>query len=214
MVRELGNIFWLPAHRAHTIFLFAYSALFAIPSFTREAQDRDPDRFSRNQLALTVRTTSSFILDAFGYDLRMNRPREVFWPAPVIKRAHAEQGQKKRISNAAMAYFAYHLITAAEYLAKDSPLPKFEKWCDLHFDFVGDFLRTAGYPFPQARPEAESFAVDSSLSGKGNADLWTNLPHVSNQLDVLMNSTQLGEFLLPNSSLIFKTIIGDCSQQC
>ena len=111
VARKLGNIFWLPAHRAHTIFLFAYSALFAIPSFTREAQDRepDPDRFSGNRLALTVRTTSSLILDAFGYDLRMNRPREVlYWPAPVIKRAHAEQGQEKRISNAAMAYFAYH----------------------------------------------------------------------------------------------------------
>ena len=93
VARELGKIFWLPAHRAHTIFLFAYSALFAIPSFTREAQEREPDRFSRNRLALTVRTTSSFILDAFGYDLRMNRPRELlYWPAPVIKRAHAEQG--------------------------------------------------------------------------------------------------------------------------
>ena len=93
VARELGNIFWLPAHRAHTIFLFAYSALFAIPSFTREAQERAPDRFSRNRLALTVRTTSSFILDAFGYDLRMNRPRELLYgPAPVIKRAHAEQG--------------------------------------------------------------------------------------------------------------------------
>ena len=64
--KELGLSLWLPPQRAYSVFLYAYSALFCIPSFTLEALRRDPVRFDRERLPHTVRTTSGFILDAFG----------------------------------------------------------------------------------------------------------------------------------------------------
>ena len=173
---------------------------------TEEALHRHPDRFSRNRLALTIKTTASFILDAFGYNGRMGRPREVlYWPAPAIKRAHAQQGDKKRISNAAMAYFVYHLITASEFISKSSRNPEFVHWSNLQFEYVGEFLRTAGYPFPHERSKGASFAkkVDECLSGDTYSDLWANLPCIAGQLNIDLG--QLTTFLLPNSSVVFDT---------
>ena len=71
-VRRTGQIFWLSVERTYGIFVCDYAALFAIPSFTNEGLARQPDRFTRKKLPMTVRLTSSFILDAFGYDRRTN----------------------------------------------------------------------------------------------------------------------------------------------
>ena len=71
-VRRTGQIFWLSVERTYGIFVCDYAALFAIPSFTNEALARQPARFTRKKLPMTVRLTSSFILDAFGYDRRTN----------------------------------------------------------------------------------------------------------------------------------------------
>jgi hypothetical protein len=206
MARQLGAHFWLPTEHAYTIFLYAYTALFAIPSFTREALARHPDRFSKSRLAFTIRTTASFILDAFGYDPRMERPRaDLYWPAPVIKRAHSEQGEKQRISNAAMAYFAFNLISASELLSKVGSDPKFGTWCEYQFEYVGEFLRTAGYPFPLTRGDAFDFAteVDAYLSDNQYEALWEGIPDAAEQLGVDLNVNHLQGFLMPGSANLF-----------
>ena len=118
--RRLGEVFWLPVSHAYVVFCYAYSALFGIPDFTREALMRQPDRFSQKRLALTIRSTSGFVLDGFGYDRRTDRYRkDIYWPGPVIRSVHVESPRhnKARISNPAMAYFGYHLIRAAEWLS-------------------------------------------------------------------------------------------------
>ena len=208
MARRLGAHFWLPTAHAYTIFLYAYSALFGIPSFTREALERHPDRFSRSRLPLTIKTTASFILDAFGYDRRMERSRaDLYWPAPVIKRAHGEQGEKKSISNAAMAYFAFSLISASETLSTVGSDPEFGTWCEWQFEYVGDFLRTAGYRFPRTRSDATDFAaeVDVYLSGDHYEELWEGLSDTSLQLGVELNLKHLQDFLMPGSAKLFQT---------
>ena len=119
--RRLGDLFWLPVSHAYVVFCYAYSALFGIPDFTREALMRQPDRFSQKRLALTIRSTSGFVLDGFGYDRRTDRYRkDIYWPGPVIRSVHVESPRhnKARISNPAMAYFGYHLIRAAEWLSE------------------------------------------------------------------------------------------------
>ena len=87
--RRLGDLFWLPVSHAYVVFCYAYSALFGISDFTREALMRQPDRFSQKRLALTIRSTSGFILDGFGYDRRTDRYRkDIYWPGPVIRTVH------------------------------------------------------------------------------------------------------------------------------
>ncbi len=113
--RSAGRRFWLPAQRAYSIFVCAYTALFAIPSFTDEALARQPDRFSRKKLPLTIRSTSSFILDAFGYDRQAEREREILYsPSPGFSSNHRETKTKSRILGPAMAYFGVQLILGAE----------------------------------------------------------------------------------------------------
>ena len=96
-------LFWLPVSHAYLVFCYAYSALFGIPDFTREALMRQPDRFSQKRLALTIRSTSGFVLDGFGYDRRYGSvsPRIFIGPVRVIRSVHVESARhnKARISN-------------------------------------------------------------------------------------------------------------------
>ena len=159
--QSAGKSFWLPVTRAYGIFVCAYSALFAIPAFTNEALARQPDRFSFKRLPLTIRSTSSFILDAFGYDRRTERERKVLYsPGPVISSNDKETADKARISNAAMAYFGAQLLLTAE------------RWSDVgseeknwHFEYVSSFFRSGGYGFP-ARDTVAGFiqGVDEDLA--------------------------------------------------
>lgn len=208
MARHLGTVFWLPPEHAYTIFLYAYSALFGIPAFTGEAVRRQPDRFSRRRLPHTVRSTTGFILDAFGYDRRMDRPRDVlYWPALVIKSVHDQTRSKERISNPAMAYFACHLIRAAEYLSPNRNDPHFEQWRGQHFAYVGDFFRTAGYPFPRNRAKADAFSLEADrlLAGDEYAEYWRHILHAAGVMNVELKREHLAEFLPPESSRLFKT---------
>lgn len=94
LARRLGDLFWLPTERANRIFLYAYSALFGIPTFTAEALARMPDRFSEKRLPLTIRSTSSFILDGFGFDRRVERTRDlVYWPGHSERTRRNPAGQ-------------------------------------------------------------------------------------------------------------------------
>jgi hypothetical protein len=169
--KSAGENFWLPVARTYSIFVCAYTALFAIPGFTDEALAIQPDRFSQKRLPLTIRSTSSFILDAFGYDRRTDRPRDILYsPGPVISSNHRETAHKARISDAAMAYFGIQLLRIAEREATADEVEK--QW---HYDYMADFFRSGGYGFPM-REEANSFieAVDSELSGDEHTDLWRN----------------------------------------
>lgn len=205
--RHFGDIFWLPLDRAYTAFCYAYSALFGIPAFTGEALIRQPDRFSQKRLPLTIRSTSGFILDGFGYDRRTERHRQdIYWPGPVIRSVHAhnpKQG-KKRISNPAMAYFCYHLIRAVEWLSPHREEDNFARLCHNHYMFVGDFFRSAGYPFPHNRHHAKGFSwkVDHLLSGDDHADCWHNICHAAQELGVELNLDHLASFL-PDRSATF-----------
>ena len=199
--RELGPLLWLPPHRAYSVFLYAYSALFCIPAFTLEALRRDPVRFDLERLPQTVRTTSGFILDAFGYDRRVDRPRDVlYWPSPAIRMAHAERGASRpRISDAAMAYFAYHLLHAAEYLA-EKPLDAQKE--EAHYAYFGEFLRRADYPFAFKREDMAAFAaeVDRLLAGEDTAELVGNAVASAAALETEVDSERLLAFLGPYSA--------------
>jgi selenoprotein W-related protein len=200
---KLGPVLWLPPRRAYNVFLHAYSALFCIPAFTLEALQRDPVRFTAERLPHTVRTTSGFILDAFGYDRRVEKRRDVlYWPSPAIRMAHTERGASKpRISNAAMAYFAYHLVCAAEYLAGGDKLDGQIR--QEHYDYFGEFLRRAGYPFAARREDMAAFAaeVDRLLAGADTADLVGNAVDAAQALEVDLVPEELIKFLPPYSAL-------------
>jgi hypothetical protein len=95
--RHFGDVFWLPLDRAYTAFCYTYSALFGIPAFTAEALACQPDRFSQKRLPLTIRSTSGFILDGFGYDRRTERHRrDIYWPGPVIRSVHAHNPKQDK----------------------------------------------------------------------------------------------------------------------
>lgn len=214
LARRMGELFWSTPTQAAAIFLYAYGALFGLPALTREALDRQPGRFSLEQLPHTIATTSGFILDAFGFDRRMNRPREViYWPAPTIRSVHGQRVdsaggvKKERISDIAMCYFGTHIARAAETLcpSSDDSDPEFKRWCAIHFDYVGSFFRTAGYHFPVERSRADVYCeeVDQLLAGEEYVDLWSNLLHAAGELEVELTASELRDFLLPNSQAIF-----------
>ena len=210
--REMGDLFWLPMPRAYAVFCYAYSALFGIPAFTREAVARQNDRFSLKRLPLTIRSTSGFILDGFGYNRRSERPRkEIYLPGQVIRSVHASHAGngKMRISNPAMAYFGYHLIRASEQLAEPSTRDNFDKQCQQHYDYVGDFFRTGGYPFPRERPLADDFSTqtDQILAGSTYADYWHNITHAAHELGITLNLEHLANFLPKRTSELFRQTV-------
>ena len=95
--RHLGDLFWLPVSHAYVAFCYAYSALFGIPDFTREALTRQPDRFSEKRLALTIRSTSGFVLDGFGYDRRTERYRkDIYWPGACYSQCACGESQTQQ----------------------------------------------------------------------------------------------------------------------
>ena len=206
MARRLGDLFWLPVSHAYLAFCYAYSALFGIPDFTREALMRQPDRFSQKRLALTIRSTSGFILDGFGYDRRTGRHRkDIYWPGPVIRSVHVESPKrdKARISNPAMAYFGYHLIRAAERLSKCRA--GFRCHRRQHYDFFGDFFRSAGYPFPTDRRGGKEFSrtVDALLAGDEYAVFWNAIRHAAKDLGVVLDLEDLASFLPERTGMFF-----------
>lgn len=210
--RRLGELFWLPVSHAYVVFCYAYSALFGIPDFTREALMRQPDRFSQKRLALTIRSTSGFVLDGFGYDRRTDRYRkDIYWPGPVIRTVHVESPRhnKARISNPAMAYFGYHLIRAAEWLSVHREDANFSRERRRHYDFVGDFFRTADYPFPVDRREAREFSrqVDGLLAGDDCADCWDNLCPAARELGVDLDLEDLASFLPKRTGVFFRQAV-------
>ena len=199
--RSAGRRFWLPVKRAYSIFVCAYTALFAIPLFTDEALARQPDRFSRKRLPLTIRSTSSFILDAFGYDRRTEREREVLYsPSPVISSNHRETKTKSRISGPAMAYFGVQLIRGAE---KGSAANATDlRW---HYDYVSSFFRSAEYGFPE-RDEAEDFVteVDRELAKNEHAELWLNGLHAAKTLGTDLTTEDIAASLPPKSRQLYE----------
>jgi len=210
--RDMGDLFWLPMPRAYAAFCYAYSALFGIPAFTSEAVARQEDRFSLKRLPLTIRSTSGFILDGFGYNRRTERPRkEIYWPGPVIRSVHGNNAKqnKMRISNPAMAYFGYHLIRATEQLATPSTHDHFDKRCQEHYDYVGDFFRTGGYPFSRDREQADAFSIqtDQTLAGNTYAEYWHNICHAAEELGTTLDLEHLANFLPKNTSAFFRQTV-------
>ena len=206
LARELGHEFWLPSKRAYSIFVYAYAALFGVPNFTAEAVRRQSDRFSRQRLTQTIRSTSGFVLDGFGYDRRWDRPREVLYsPSIVIRSVHGPGPSKARISNAAMAYFGYQLIRAAELLAPASGSQGFEDRCRVHYDFVGDFFRLAGYPFSADRQAMAQFSheVDECLAGGRFSAYWHNLLIAQDQLELGITPASIEAFLPERTARFF-----------
>jgi len=210
--RQMGDIFWLPLTKAYTAFCYAYSALFGIPAFTAEAVNRQADRFSHKRLPLTIRSTSGFILDGFGYNRRTERTRkEIYWPGPVIRTVHGnnEKQNKMRISNPAMAYFGYHLIRAVEHLTDSTDHDHFDKLRQQHYDYVGDFFRTGGYPFPHNREQADAFGLqtDETLAGNTYAEYWHNIRHAAKELNITLNLDHLANFLPKHTARFFEQTI-------
>ena len=201
--RHIGQQLWLPVERAYGIFVCAYSALFGIPTFTDEALARQRDRFSRKRLPLTIRSTSSFILDAFGYDRRTGRERSVLYsPGPVISSNHGTTKTKSRISDAAMVYFGLHLIRGAE---RDRSMCEADR--DWHYDYVAGFFRAGGYRFPD-RHEADRFValVDKELCGE-NRDLWMNAIHAVSVLSTGQTSLDIASSLPEHSRKRFEQAV-------
>jgi len=172
--------------------------------FTNEALARQPDRFSLKRLPLTIRNTSSFILDAFGYDRRTERERKVLYsPTPAISSNHRETESKARITDPAMAYFGVNLIRIAESLTRVS-----ETDCTWHFDYLAGFFRNAGYAFPE-REEADDFvsAVDQDLAGDLHAELWYNGLQAAATLATGLAPEDIAASLPPKSGQLFRASI-------
>jgi hypothetical protein len=210
--RKMGDVFWLPLPRAYKIFCYAYSALFGIPAFTSEAVSRQADRFSYKRLPLTIRSTSGFILDGFGYNRRTQRHRkEIYLPGPVIRSVHGNNAKqnKMRISNPAMAYFGYHLIRAAEQFTTPTQYENFDNLCQQHYDYVGSFFRTDGYPFPSNRKQADDFSTqtDTSLAHDTYAEYWHNIIHAAEELGTTLDLEHLAHFLPKRTSAFFRQTV-------
>lgn len=210
--RKMGDIFWLPMPRAYKIFCYAYSALFGIPAFTSEAVSRQEDRFSYKRLPLTIRSTSGFILDGFGYNRRTERHRkEIYLPGPVIRSVHGNNAKqnKMRISNPAMAYFGYHLIRAATCFTTPTKHDNFDNLCQQHYDYVGSFFRTGGYPFPPKHKQADDFSTqtDQTLAGNTYAEYWHNIIHAAQELGTTLDLEHLANFLPKRTSAFFRQTV-------
>ncbi len=90
--RAAGQSFWLPVKRTYSIFVCAYSAMFAIPSFTDEALARQPDRFS----GMAARATP----------LRVGRPCNSVYKSvqsPCQRAGHGRPAGKCQLRHAAPA---------------------------------------------------------------------------------------------------------------
>jgi hypothetical protein len=113
-----------------------------------------------------------------------------------------------------MAYFGYHLIRAAE---KGTPECT-DGDRDQHYIYVGDFFRTAGYPFPKDRQQAETFAqnVDQHLAGDEYAHLWHHIFRAAGVLNTTLHKNQLADFLLEKTSSFFQKqcLSMSCHIQC
>jgi len=210
--RKMGDIFWLPMPRAYKIFCYAYSALFGIPAFTSEAVSRQEDRFSCKRLPLTIRSTSGFILDGFGYNRRTERHRkEIYLPGPVIRSVHGNNAKqnKMRISNPAMAYFGYHLIRAAKQFTTPTQDDTFDNLCQQHYDYVGSFFRAGGYPFPHQETQAHHFSTqtDQTLAGNTYAEYWHNIVHAAEELGTTLDVEHLAHFLPKRTSAFFRQTV-------
>jgi hypothetical protein len=202
--RAMGSTFWMPLERANATFVCSYIALFGIAPFTDEALARQPDRFSRKRLPLTIRNTSSFILDAFRYDRRTGRERKVLYsPTPAISSNHSENRGKKRITDPAMAYFGANLIRISERGVEAT-----EETREAHHNYLATFFRNAGYAFPN-RSEAETFVerVDSLLASDTHIDLWRNGLHSRKVLETNLSATAIAESLPPRTSHLFRQAI-------
>ena len=202
--RVLGSTFWMPLERANATFVCSYMALFGIAPFTDEALARQPDRFSHKRLPLTIRNTSSFVLDAFGYDRRTGRERKVLYsPTPAISSNHSKNRGKKRITDPAMAYFGANLIRISERGVEAT-----EETREAHHNYLAAFFRNAGYAFPD-KSEAGTFVemVDSLLASDTHADLWKNGLHSGKVLETNLSPTDIAAALPPRTSILFRQAI-------
>ena len=199
--RRMGATFWKPLERANATFVCAYIALFAIAPFTDEALARQPDRFSLKRLPLTIRNTSSFILDAFGFDRRTGRERKILYsPSPAISSNHSENREKARISDPAMAYFGANLIRMAERNVEASEKERLE-----HHDYLAAFFRNAGYAFPD-REESEAFIdrVDQKLTSDKHSELWHNGLQAASVLETQLTADDIQAALPLRSGELFR----------
>jgi hypothetical protein len=202
--RAMGSTFWMPLERANATFVCSYIALFGIAPFTDEALARQPDRFSHKRLPLTIRNTSSFVLDAFGYDRRTGRERKVLYsPTPAISSNHNENRGKKRITDPAMAYFGANLIRISERSVEAT-----KEMREAHHNYLATFFRNAGYAFPN-RSEAGPFIerVDSLLASDSHIDLWKNGLHSRKVLETNLSATDITAALPPRTSHLFRQAI-------
>ena len=92
------------------------------------------------------------------------------------------------------------------YLSAEQGTPECaEEDREQHYEYVGEFFRTSGYPFPKDRQQAETFVqnVDQHLAGDGYAHLWHHIFQAAGVLNTTLHKKQLADFLLEKTSSFF-----------
>ncbi|MFA0753594.1 MAG: hypothetical protein IMHGJWDQ_001372, partial [Candidatus Fervidibacter sp.] len=116
---------------------------------------------------------------------------------------------KPRISDLAMAFFAFHIIRAAEFGAQKRGVDD-ARLFDEHFRYLANLIRRSGYRFSDDRSRMETLCqqVDALLvreHPEGHA-CWRNLLTVSAQMGLTVSPESISNFLqgsLPHAATLF-----------
>lgn len=214
-VRRVGLVLWHSRQHSQKIMLHAYSALFGIPAFIREAHRRQPGRFSTDILFHAVQNTASNMWQAFYFDFDEHDraiPRTTTPLTGVLNVLHGPHPipntpPRPRISDLAMAFFAFQIIRAVEHLARQRGIHD-EALFEHHYRHLASLVQRAGYRFPNDRRQAEALAleVDAQLA-KDDPECvacWRNLLQVAQRLGIPLSAEQLASFLLPHERRYFE----------
>lgn len=216
-LREIGITLWRSPRHAQTVMAHAYAALFSVPEFVAEAHRRQPGRFSSPILQQAIQNTASNLWQAFWLDFDESGkpvPRNFVPLTGVLHVLHGERPiptapPKPRISDLAMAFFAFHIIRAAEFGAQKRGVDD-ARLFDEHFRYLANLIRRSGYRFSDDRSRMETLCqqVDALLvreHPEGHA-CWRNLLTVSAQMGLTVSPESISNFLqgsLPHAATLF-----------
>lgn len=222
-LRWIGQVMWhSPAH-AQRIMVHAYAALLSVPEFITEAHRRQRGRFSTVILRHAIANTAATMWQAFWIDFDPQGklvPRDLVPFTGVLFTLHRHERPtlalppKPTISPLPMAFFLFHIIKAAEFLAEQRGISEPDLF-EEHFRYLGWLLRRSGYHFPDDQTAIANVChqVDE-LFVRDHPEVrtcWHNLLAQSDALGLGISGQSIHHFLctfLPCAASLFARCFG------
>ncbi len=222
-VRQIGLSLWRSLLHAQRIMVHAYAALLSVPEFVAEAHRRQSGRFSTSTLRQAIQSTATTMCQAFWLDPDRSgnlMPRDhtpftgIVYALHYKERLTPTSPPKPSISPLAMAFFLFHIIRAAEFLAEQQGCRN-EAVFAAHYRHLAMLLRRSHYHFPDDRTQVETLCrqVDEVLVREHpeTQACWQNLLVQGEALNLGVTAQSVHAFLratLPNAANLFARCFG------